>query len=545
MRDRSWSGAGIGGYVVTIIGTLLAGLGLFFAGLQILTEHLKRLSGRRLRILVERHTRNPLFGALCGGAFAVVTQSGPATMFIIVSMLRSGLMSIRQAMPMIIGLNMFGALIVLVLVIDIRLAVLFLLGFAGVLYSGEARTVRGSLIGVVLGIAMLFFGLDLMNQSVSPLADEVWFTDLLAWTNGSFMFGFLIGCLLSFVVQSSIAVTAVVLAFYHAGMFGAAESLMLIYGANAGSSLLTLVLSIHLKGQSKQIAMYQTFYNLAGAAVLVPLLYLEVWTGVPLMLALLEMLSDDADTRLAIAFVLFNVVPAVGLMPTVGPSVRLLQRIWPDTEVEVASRPKYLHERAVDDPDTAMDLVALEQARLVGYLSRMFDALRDDRPQGAFEQIREAHGILGTTVRETIEDLGSGHRLSEQSYDRLNALLSFQHSLDAAAETMSGMAREQRLLAKSDAGRRFTGAIVEGIDTIVLTLGDVLREHDQQDRDLLTTITSDDGNGMKSVRTAYLAEERGLEADERLRLLALSNHAERLIWLLGHMGKSEAAISAR
>lgn len=206
--------------MVTIIGTLLAGLGLFFAGLQILTEHLKRLSGRRLRTLVERYTRNPLLGALCGGAFAVVTQSGAATMFIIVSMLRSGLMSIRQAMPMIIGLNVFGALIVLILVIDIRLAVLFLLGFAGVFYSADARTPRGSLIGVLLGIAMLFFGLDLMNQSVSPLADAAWFKDLLAWTRGSYMVGFLIGCLLSFVVQSSIAVTAVVLAFQHAGMFG-------------------------------------------------------------------------------------------------------------------------------------------------------------------------------------------------------------------------------------------------------------------------------------------------------------------------------------
>lgn len=530
--------------MVTIIGTLLAGLGLFFAGLQILTEHLKRLSGRRLRTVVERYTRNPLVGALCGGAFAVVTQSGAATMFIIVSMLRSGLMTIRQAMPMIIGLNVFGALIVLVLVIDIRLSVLFLLGFAGVTYSGDARTLRGSLIGVLLGIAMLFFGLDLMNESVSPLAGAAWFSDLLTWTRGSYMVGFLIGCILSFVVQSSIAVTAVVLAFQHAGMFGAGESLMLIYGANAGSSLLTLALSIHLKGQSKQIAMYQTCYNLAGAAVLVPLLYIEVWTGAPLMLALLELLSDDPDTRIAIAFVLFNLVPAFALMPSVGPSVRLLRRLWPDTEVEIASRPKYLHGHAADDPDTAMDLVALEQTRLVSYLSRMFDALREDRPQGAFEQIIEAYGILGTTIRETIDDLGSGRRLTERSYDRLNALLSFQHALDGAAETMSGMAREQRLLATSDAGRRFTGAIVEGIDTIVLMLCDVLREHDQGDRDLLAAITSDDGNGMKAVRKAYLAEERGLEADERLRLLALSNHAERLIWLLGYMGKSEPAISA-
>lgn len=529
--------------MVTIIGALLAGLGLFFAGLQILTEHLKRLSGRRLRTLVARYTRHPLLGALWGGAFIVVTQSGPATMFIIVSMLRSGLMSVRQALPMIIGLNVSGGLIVLVLVIDIRLAVLFLLGLAGVLYDGRPRSLARSLVGVAFGIAMLFFGLDLMNQSVAPLAREAWFTDLLAWTRGSYLLGFVIGCILSFVVQSSIAVTAVALAFQNAGAFGPAEALMLIYGANAGSSLLTLALSVNLRGQSKQVAMYQTFYNLAGAAVLVPLLYLEVWTSAPLMLALLERLADGADTRLALAFLLFNLVPALLLMPVIGPSVALLQRIWPDTEVEVASRPKYLHEHAADDPDTAMDLVALEQARLVGYLSQMFDGLRGDRPAG-FEPIHEAFGILGGTVRETIDDLASGRRLPSASYDRLNALLGFQHSLDAAAATVAGIAREHRQLAASAAGRRFGASLVEGLDSIVLTLCDVLRGHDAGDRDLLAAMTADDGNGMKAVRAAYLAEERGLGADERLRLLALANHAERLIWLLGDMGRSEAAIAA-
>lgn len=533
-----------GGIVGSIIGWLLAGLGLFFGGLQLLTANLQRLSNRRLRTLVARYTRTPLMGVLWGGAFVATTQSGAATMFIIVSMMRSGMMSMRQAMPMIIGLNIVGALIVLILVIDIEMAVLFVLGIAGLLYKTDSRNTSGLVVGALFGVAMLFLGLDLMQNSVGPLAREPWFTDLLAWTRGSFLLGFLIGCVLSFVVQSSIAVMAVVLAFQSSGIFGLGESVMIVYGANVGSSVLTLVLSVKLRGQAKQIAMYQTFYNFAGALLLVPALYAEVWFGIPLMLALIQAIAPETDGQLAAAFILFNLIPGAILLPLLAPATTLLQKLWPDTEVEVASRPKYLHEHAADDPDTGMDLVALEQARLVQYLSGMFDGLREGRPPDTFDAVREAFGILANTVREAIDDLGSGRQMRAQSYERLNALLNFQHSLDAAAQTMSGIAREGRALAVSGVGRRFSTVVVEGLDTIVLTLCDVLREHDADDRALLAAMTSDDGNGMKNVRSAYLAEEPSLAPEERLRLLAVANHAERLIWLLGDMGKSEPATAA-
>lgn len=530
--------------MIATLASLLAGLGLFFGGLQILTEHLKRVSGRRLRTMVARSTRSPLAGMLWGGAIVSVTQSGAATMFIIVSMLRSGMMAVAQAMPMIVGVNVFGALIVLILVVNTKLAVLVLIGIAGVLYQADTRRTAGSVIGAAFGVAMLFFGLDLMNASVAPLADDPWFAELLSWTRGSYLLGFVIGCVLSFVVQSSIAVMAVVLAFELSGVFGLGESVMIVYGANAGSSLLTLLLSVNLKGQARQIAMFQTFYNLAGAALLVPLFYVEIWFQVPLMLALIRAITDDMGGQIAAAFILFNLIPGAVLLPMLGPATRVLQWIWPDTEVELASRPKYLHEHAAAETETGMDLVALEQARLARYLSTMFDALRDGRPAKAFGSIHEASGILSGTVRETIDDLASGRRLTGHTYERLNALLSFQHALDAAAATMAGIAGERAALVATEDGRRFFDAIVEGLDTIVLTLCDVLQEHDPADRALLAAMTDDQGNGMKSVRSAYLAEEHALEADERLRLLAVANHAERLIWLLGDMGRSEPAIAA-
>ena len=90
---------------------------------------------------------------------------------------------------------------------------------------------------------------------------------------------------------------------------------------------------------------------------------------------------------------------------------------------------------------------------------------------------------------------------------------------------------------QSQFGARFVGSAIEGLDTIVLTLIDVAKERSEEDSVLLSAMTSEDGNGIKGVRSAYLAEESGLDSAERMKLLAAANHCERLIWLFGEMAR--------
>ena len=111
--------------MLPVIGALVAGLGLFFVGLNFLTEHLKMLSGRRLRERIATWTKRPLMGVLWGGVFIAITQSTAATMFILISMLRAGMVTVAQSLPMIIGVNVAAGLIVLILVFDIKIAILF------------------------------------------------------------------------------------------------------------------------------------------------------------------------------------------------------------------------------------------------------------------------------------------------------------------------------------------------------------------------------------------------------------------------------------
>ena len=192
--------------MILVAASLIAGLGLFFVGLYLLTEHLKMLSGRRLRERIATWTKQPLLGVMWGGVFIAITQSTAATMFIIISMMRSGMMTVRQALPIIIGVNMAAGVIILVLVVDIKVAVLFLLGVTGIAYTNDRARAFRTIAGVVFGVSLLFFGLNTMQEGVAPLSQTAWFEGLLGWTKGNYLLGFAIGAALSFVVQSSIAV---------------------------------------------------------------------------------------------------------------------------------------------------------------------------------------------------------------------------------------------------------------------------------------------------------------------------------------------------
>ena len=459
-------------------------------------------------------------------------------------MMRAGMITVAQSMPMIVGMNMAAGLIILVLVIDIKIAILFLLGLSGLLYTSDKAKGLRAAVGTIFGISLLFFGLETMQAGVAPLAESAWFESTIEWAQGQYLLALAIGAVLSFVVQSSLAVIVIALALQQSGLITLSETLMIVYGSNVGSSVLTLVLSSSLSGKSKQIAMFQTGYNFVGAIILVPLFYLEVEADVPLVMAFIRFISEGDGGQVAAATLISDFVPGVVLFAIRKPIVRLLARVWPETLVEQISKPKYLHDHMADDPDTALDLIGLEQLRLVEYLSDALDTLRMGGKRTSLAAYQEAFTILNEQIREAVSDLSTNRKLSHDAFERLNTLMNIQHSLQATSEALGDMQTEFAALKQSETGARFVTSAIEGLDTILLTLIDVAKERSADDAQFLETMTSEEGNGLAAVRSAYLAEESKLDVDARMKLLAAANICERLIWLFGNMGRNYMALDA-
>src|SRR5262249_48847142 len=191
---------------------------LFFLGLHLVGNHLKQASSRQFRSLIARFTDRVWRGSLLGLLAGVFMQSTSAVAVILASLVASGLVRVRQALPIVLWANVGTTLIVFVGIFDLELLVLFCLGLSATVFvfSGEVRW--KPVCGVVLGISLLFFGIHLMKTSTGGLRNFDWFRAIVDQAHGSFLLAFAAGALLSFLTQSTTAVALLAVTLAHAGL---------------------------------------------------------------------------------------------------------------------------------------------------------------------------------------------------------------------------------------------------------------------------------------------------------------------------------------
>lgn len=524
-----------------IAATVFGGLGLFFFALQFLSQNLKLLAGSGLRRHIARMTGNVTSAMAVGTVMITLTQSGAASVFLLVGLVRAGLLTLRQAQPVILGISIGAAFTVLFLTLDIRVAVMLLIGTSGITYAyGRASAARVA--SAAIGIALLLLGLQIMRDGSTALETQAWFQQAVEFTQGKPELSFAIAALLSILVQSSIAVTVVMIAFQRAGLFEQAEAIMFVYGANVGSSVLTYILSSGLTGAARQVALYLVGFNFVAALIMVPLFYVELGLDIPLIAAAVSAISADPGTQAALVYVAFNLAPIPVLLILLDQTARLLKRIAPETDVELLTKPKYLDTELPNEAGIAFRLIELEQARLIQPLIATLDAMREGRSAKALEGSLEAFDSLADTISTAVDTVTSSTDLSSDAYHQLDEILRIQANLLSARQALSGLAVEISHLRRTTPDLSFTESVVEGLDVVMHVLADVADSREPEDCEMLSIMTSDQGNGIRSVRSAYLSGEDAIVADDRIHLLAATNYAERLIWLTGEMGSGYNAL---
>ncbi len=479
-----------------------------------------------------------------GGILITMTQSTAAATFILIGMMRSGMMSVKKSIPVLIGANMFAGMIVFILVIDIQTFVFLVLGIAALLFTSDSAYRFKNISGAVLGMAILFLGLTIMQNGVAPLSDATWFKETIAYAHGSYALAFVIGAVLRLLMQSGLAVIVFSIALERAGLLSMYEVMMILYGSTIGSSILTYLLSSKLTGNSKQLAMFQVSYNIVGILLMLPLFYLEVAMEIPLVKALAESIATEGGTQVAIVNLLFNALPGVLLFFFVTPVAELLKRLWPESIEETISKPKYIHDQMGEDPTSSIDLIHLEQNRLLEIISTSFNTIREGRQLLERKVFHDAFETLSGSINEAITDLTSRASLSPEQYSKINIILNNQHLLETVNSSLEKLGSELHNIKKIKAGAQFSNIVVEGLDTILLTLIDVATEKDAFDMELIAMMTSSEGNGISKVRSAYLDEERDVDTAAKMLLLSATNLTERLINDFGEIGNNYQKIEA-
>ncbi len=511
----------------------IGGLGIFFAGMYLLTENLRLLTGRRFREAVARFTRSRPAAVAWGVSAGAVMQSTPAVTLIAISMLGSGLIAVETGLAMVLGCNVGTSLLVVVASLDIKILVFALLGFAGLSFASTRLAAARTVPLIVFGIGLVFLGLDLLKDAVGPIAQQPWLRELLASSGSSMPLLFLVGIVLSVLTQSANSIMLLAIALADAGALTFNQAVITIYGANVGDSMLTWVLSMPLRGRQRQVAMFQVAFNSIAACVMVPLLVVELAGGVPLVLALARQITVDPPLQLACLSVMFNIGGAITLFPCIPWAARILARRYPPPTEEGDAAPQFLYAEAAAEPESGLALAALEQRRLVSFMPRLL-AIAREKPADApvrIRQRRESIRQLSAAINEFLDRVGE-RSLHAGAYEQLHAASSKAELIDEIADTIAELASAAVVAGRHEATHRLSSSIVEGIDAMLLTAAEAMGPDGREELDVLRTMTGDRSMLMRRIREDYLAREADLSAGDRRDILSLTIVAERASWLL-------------
>ena len=321
--------------------SLLGGLSLFLFGMNIMGQALERRAGSGLRNILGKLTTNRFVGLLTGLGVTAVIQSSSATTVMVVGFVNSGIMTLKQAINVIMGANIGttvtawilslsgigGDNIILQLLKPTSFTpVLAVIGIALFSFGKKAKSKDTGMI--LLGFATLMFGMDAMSTAVAPLANEPWFTNLfIAFKNP--ILGMLAGALLTAVIQSSSASVGILQALASTGAVSYGAAIPIIMGQNIGTCITALLSSVGATKNAKRTALVHLSFNVIGTVV---------WLGVfAIIRAIFHPVLLDSSASLAgiaVAHSIFNLLCTILLFPLSGLLEKLVIKLVPDQSVD-------------------------------------------------------------------------------------------------------------------------------------------------------------------------------------------------------------------
>ena len=343
--------------------TLVGGLCLFLLGMNLMGQALERRAGGRLRTLLDKMTSRVMLGFLTGFGITAIIQSSSATTVMVVGFVNSGLMTLRQAINVIMGANVgttvtawflslagidSGSLWVQLLKPASFTPVLALIGIIFYMFCKDTRKKDTGLI--LLGFTTLMFGMETMSGAVAGLRDVPAFTNLfLVFTNP--LLGVLVGALVTAVIQSSSASVGILQALSVTGGVSYAAAIPIIMGQNIGTCVTALLSSVGTNKNARRAAIVHLLFNVIGVTVLLTAFCI-------VKAALSPALLDEPATMYGIAIVhsVFNILCTAMLLPAGGLLERLAMRLVPDGKS--ADETAELDKRLLATPS-----LALQQAR--------------------------------------------------------------------------------------------------------------------------------------------------------------------------------------
>ena len=464
--------------------TMIGGLCLFLFGMNLMGQALERRAGGKLRSLLDKMTGSVFAGFLTGLGITAIIQSSSATTVMVVGFVNSGLMTLRQAINVIMGANVGTTVTAWLLSLGgidsgnfwIKLlkpsSFTPVLALIGIIYYMFCKDNKKKDTGMILlGFATLMFGMETMSGAVAGLKDVPAFTNLfVAFQNP--LLGVLAGALLTAIIQSSSASVGILQALAVTGSVSYAAAIPIIMGQNIGTTVTAMLSSIGTNKNARRAAVVHLLFNVIGVVVLLTVFCIVRAAFAPALL-------DESATMAGIAVThsVFNVLCTAMLLPAGGLLEKLACRIVPDDPQTQGEKTTELDERLLPTPSLALRqsrAVAREMADCaVRALNNALTALDHNTPELA-QSIRDDEelcdhyeDILGTyLVKLSTQKMGRDE--SEEATELLKTIGDFERISDHAVNILSSAEEMEQK------GLTFSGSALNELAILTSAIREIL-----------------------------------------------------------------------
>ncbi len=441
--------------------TMAGGLALFLYGMKTMGDALSKMAGGRLEQVLERMTNNPVRAVLLGAGVTAVIQSSSAATVMVVGFVNSGIMKLSQAVGVIMGANIgttatswilslsgieSGNFFVKLLKPSSFSPVLALIGVVLVMFIKNTK--KNDVGTILIGFAVLMFGMDTMSSAVKPLADVPEFTSLFtAFENP--LLGMIVGAILTAVIQSSSASVGILQAMCTTGSVSVGAALPVIMGQNIGTCVTALLSGVGANKNARRASLVHLYFNLVGTFV-----FMAVFYAVDHFVQF-AFLSDAANGAvIAVIHSVFNIASTIVLLPASRLLVKLAYFTIPQSEDEtLETSGKVLDDRFLERPAFAVAQcknAVCDMAQLILKAMNLCVFIQEKYDENAVQEVMEIEQEVDTKEDELSSYLAklSTKPLSERDSKTINKYSRCITDFERISDYTKGIAFAQKKLHK-------------------------------------------------------------------------------------------------
>ena len=426
---------------------IMGGLGLFLYGMNLMGDGLQKSAGSKLKRIIELLTSNVIMGVLVGMVVTMVIQSSSATTVMVVGFVNAGIMSLTQAIGVIMGANIGTTITAQLVSLDVDFLAPVALGIGIVIYMFSNKPKHKNIAEILIGFGILFTGMDFMKEAVKPLAGYQGFTDMLLSFGHHPILGVLMGFAITAIVQSSSASMGMLIALASQGLIPITAALPILYGENIGTCVTSLISSIGASRNARRAAIMHLTFNVLGSMIFMFIL------SKPIVAIVTAIDPTDAARQIANAHTLFNILKVIVLLPFNKLIVKLALKLVPETKGEQDDDDKvvkYIDDRMIETPSIALANIIKETLRMGEKSKESLNAAMDgivDKSKEKIELSFKREKLINELQKSILNYLLklSKASLNEDSRETVDALFNTVNDIERIgdhAENIAELAKD-------------------------------------------------------------------------------------------------------